>query len=420
MTQVQVLEITLLDQTVGYLLGYSPGRNVLVFDQNFAQTPDRATFSIVTHPKFPKAQDLLAQNWVTNQRLHPILSNLLPEGALRDYVAQGLKTHKDNEFPIMAHLGRDLPGALVASPVNPEDIPTYVLSSNQDAQPTAIPTEIFPDKFSLAGVQMKFSMRAQQDNRMTLSGAGELGDWIIKTPSTQHQYVPQNEFSSMALAAMVGVDVPEHKLVPLEHLEGLPPINLPNETQAYAIKRFDRAGQQRIHMEDFAQVLVKYPEQKYRSANYRQIGQVLNQYSGNALEDIQQMARRLLVNILLGNGDTHLKNWSLLYADGWTPRLSPAYDIVMTKAYMPHEREYALNLTRGQSKDWYAATMADFEGWATKVKVPWRAVRGHLADVMDKARTLWPHELKNLPMHEPHKDILRAHWAELLDDFKLI
>ena len=33
------------------------------------------------------------------------------------------------------------------------------------------------------------------------------------------------------------------------------------------------------------------------------------------MSDAQQFARRLLVNILLANGDAHLKNWSLLYAD---------------------------------------------------------------------------------------------------------
>ena len=88
---------------------------------------------------------------------------------------------------------------------------------------------------------------------------------------------------------------------------------------AFAIKRFDRQsgvhGTERVHMEDFAQVLAKYPHEKYGSANYAQIGRILYQFSGDAITDAQQFARRLLVNILLANGDAHLKNWSLLYAD---------------------------------------------------------------------------------------------------------
>ncbi|MEJ2044776.1 MAG: HipA domain-containing protein [Reinekea sp.] len=97
----------------------------------------------------------------------------------------------------------------------------------------------------------------------------------------------------------------------------------------FAIKRFDRQESNRVHMEDFAQVLVKYPHEKYNSANYEQIGRVLYEFSGDALADVQQFARRLLVNILLANGDAHLKNWSLQYEDKVTPRLSPAYDIVL-------------------------------------------------------------------------------------------
>ena len=95
-------------------------------------------------------------------------------------------------------------------------------------------------------------------------------------------------------------------------LDNLPPINLPNESVAFAIKRFDRAQDRRIHMEDFAQILVKYPHQKYNSANYEQIAKIIYGFSGEGLADTQQLARRLLANILLANGDAHLKNWLIL------------------------------------------------------------------------------------------------------------
>ena len=61
-----------------------------------------------------------------------------------------------------------------------------------------------------------------------------------------------------------------------------------------------KKGVERVHMEDFAQVLVKYPHEKYNSANYEQIGKDIYRFSGDGLTDVQQFARRLLVNILLG------------------------------------------------------------------------------------------------------------------------
>lgn len=140
-------------------------------------------------------------------------------------------------------------------------------------------------------------------------------------------------------------------------------------------------------------------------------------YSGDGLADAQQLARRLLVNILLANGDAHLKNWSLLYQDQVTPRLSPSYDIVTTSVYIEDEVQYALNL--GKTKHWFSVTEAHFEAWAAKAGIPWRAIKPHLDDTMEKARSLWPTALKDLPMDEQHKHKLIHHWSMLDADFKI-
>lgn len=418
---VNVIQLTLHGELVGYLAGYLNGRNVLIFADEFSSNAHRSTFSLITHPAFPHANKLLSEPWARNQRLPPTLSNLLPEGSLRELVAQGLKVHVDNEFHIFSYLGEDLPGAIIATPLDPEDVPDNVMSlisggHNRDAKVVKFEKLERENKFSLAGVQMKFSMK-EKDGRYNLSKSGDLGDWIIKTPSTKHKDVPVNEFSAMTLASLVGVDIPEIKLVDMGQLDNLPQINLPDEAFAFAIKRFDRQESNRVHMEDFAQVLVKYPHEKYNSANCEQIGRVLYEFSGDALADVQQLARRLLVNILLANGDAHLKNWSLLYEDKVTPRLSPAYDIVTTSVYIDGERNFALNL--GKTKDWYAVSLANFNAWSEKSGIPWRAIKPHLEDVMDKARTQWHSAITDLPMNEPHKQKLIEHWKNLNQDFKL-
>lgn len=414
--QVQVLELSLHGELVGYLAGFNNGRNVLTFAETFRDNPDRPTFSLITHPYFPRVERTVSEHWVSHQRLHPTLSNLLPEGALRELIAQHKKIHIDDEFHIFSYLGQDLPGAIVARPMQPEEVPENVLSTHGKAKAVEFHTEDGENKFSLAGVQIKFSMK-EKDGRYNLTKGGELGDWIIKTPSTKHKNVPLNEFTAMSLAEMVGIEIPEIKLVELNQLDNLPQIKLPDETHAFAIKRFDRAGDKRIHMEDFAQILVKYPHEKYRSANYRQLGQIIYEYSGDGLADAQQFARRLLVNILLANGDAHIKNWSFLYPDRVTPRLSPAYDIVTTSVYIENEVQFALNL--GKTKEWYKVSMTDFEYWATKAGIPWRAVKSHLDEVVEIARASWPQALSNLPMDESHKAKLRTHWTSLHEDFKI-
>ena len=328
--------------------------------------------------------------------------------------------HVDNEFHILSYLGGDLPGAIEAMPMEPEDVPVHlldrVLNTHGKAKVVKFDKLTQENTFSLAGVQMKFSMK-EKDGRYNLSKGDVLGDWIIKTPSIKHKFVPLNEYTAMSLARLVGVDIPEIKLVELDKLDNLPPINLPDEKMAFAIKRFDRADDLRIHMEDFAQILVKYPHEKYTSANYENIGKVIYDFSGDGLADAQQFARRLLVNILLANGDTHLKNWSFIYPDKITPRLSPAYDIVTTNVYIENETQYALNLAK--TKEWYVVSMMHFQSWANKSGIPWRAIKPHLDDTLSKAREFWPEALNALPMEDTHKEGLKIHWSKLHDDFKI-
>lgn len=410
---VATLELSLHGQRVGHLAHYSGGRNILSFDTAFAHSTNRPTLTLTTHPSFPRAAALMATPWSSHQRLHPVLSNLLPEGQLRTLIAQTLKTHIDNEFEFFSHLGGDLPGALIAKPIALEHTPQTLTAALDTSKTEASAVS----KFSLAGVQMKFSM-TEREGRYALSSGETLGGWIIKTPSPQHAFVPQNEFTAMSLAALAGINIPDIRLITLDQLDALPRLNLPNETFAFAIKRFDRNGNTRIHMEDFAQVLVQYPHRKYDSANYEQIARVLAQYSGDPLADGQQFARRLLVNILLANGDAHLKNWSLLYADQHTPRLSPAYDIVTTSVYIANETKLALNLNK--VKSWHTITMAHFQRWAEKSGLPWRAIQPHLEDTIARARDLWPAALAELPMHEPHQVALKRHWQQLQPDFRLL
>ena len=410
------LKLSLHDVIIGYLLGFKSGKNILIFTEDFKNNASRPTFSLITHPNFPNVKKILSASWIRQQRLHPILSNLLPEGALREFVASYLKIHIDEEFKLFSYLGNDLPGALIATLCKYEDIPSFILKNYQQ---TKIITPDYPhniNKFSLTGIQMKFSVK-EKDGRYNLSVGDTLGDWIIKTPSTKHKEVPFNEYTAMSLAALAGVKIPEIKLIKTDKIDNLPPINLPNEQFAFAIKRFDRNNRSRIHIEDFAQVLVKYPHEKYNSANYEQLARILYTFSGEPNEDIKQFTKRLLTNILLANGDAHLKNWSLIYKDKITPTLSPAYDIVTTCVYIENETQYALNL--GKTKQWYNVNYSNFEVWSRKSDIPWHIVKTQLDETMKMARSLWPKALKDLPMNNFHKKQLIDHWHNLHTDFQI-
>ena len=63
----------------------------------------------------------------------------------------------------------------------------------------------------------------------------------------------------------------------------------------------------------------------------------------------------------------HLKNWSLLYPDGRTPVLSPAYDFVATLPYIASDQ---LALTLGGSRSLSGITADQVRRFADKANLP--------------------------------------------------
>ncbi|MGC9461117.1 type II toxin-antitoxin system HipA family toxin [Vibrio genomosp. F10] len=411
--KVEGLNIQLHGIDVAVITHYAGGKNILTFN------PEFVVMRVEKRPVFTLRQlrdpGYLSKPQIRTDKIPTVLSNLLPEGALRELTAKALQCHVNNEFSILAYLGSNLPGALIAKPIKAGDVPDWALEQRLSTEPQQINVRHADTKFSLAGVQMKFSS-SHLDGRYHIDQEISEDMWIIKTPSTVHKGVPVNEYTCMKLAEAAGAEIPEIRLIELEELEGLPSIKLPDEQYAYGIKRFDRSDQGRIHTEDFAQVFGLYPSDKYQRVNYEQLGNVLYQSSSERLKDIQQMARRLLINILLGNGDAHLKNWTLIYSDAYSPRLSPLYDVVFTSPYIEND-SLALNMVG--TKQWFEITMKHFEEWAEKAGVLWVAVKPHLIDVMSLARKNWPNLLQELPMEVEQKDALKKHWGKLSDDFRI-
>src|SRR5580698_1057782 len=240
-------------------------------------------------------------------------------------------------------------------------------------------------RFSLAGVQLKFSAIKEASGGLTIPAEGVGGSWIVKLPSTVHAAVPENEFAMMELARGVGIDVPETSLVPVSRILGLPQGIESAGTNAFVIRRFDRttAGGA-VHMEDFAQVFGLYPERKYGKASYGNIARVLWIETGEA--GIVEFLRRFVFNALIGNGDMHAKNWSLIYPDRRQAQLAPAYDFVSTIAYIPNDK---LALSFAGSKSFASLTHDQFARFADKVGLPEKLTRDTARDAVERFREVW-------------------------------
>jgi len=391
-----ILDIFLGDRKVGAITGLGGDRTVFTFDDAYADDPGRPTLSL----SFRDAMgDLIRDQKRTQTRLSPFFSNLLPEGPLRDYLAERAGVNVVREFYLLWALGRDLPGAIVARGPDGEEPAS---GSQDDAPATGEGAAEAPLRFSLAGVQLKFSALEKAQGGLTVPATGVGGSWIVKLPSTRFAGVSENEFSMMTLAKSVGINVPDIQLLNLEQIAGLPEGIGRLQGAAYAIRRFDRTPDgDRIHMEDFAQVFGVYPDDKYKHATYRAIAKVLWLETGEA--GITEFIRRLVFNAMIGNADMHLKNWSILYADGVTPSLSPAYDFVSTLAYIPDDKA-ALKFSR--TARWDGFTEDELAYLAAKAGLPERLVIATAHATVEAFREVWAKERGHLPLHGEIADVI--------------
>jgi serine/threonine-protein kinase HipA len=328
-------DVWLGEQKVGVLVREEATSIIsFVLDERYASMPDR--------PVLGQQFEERVAHRVFRQAAHPgtlpaFFANLLPEGALEAMVTAQFSPADD--VARLAIVGEDLPGAVIVRAASAGV--TLPVDARAFDEPVLIPVNGNEAlRFSLAGVQLKFSAVEKQDQRFTLPFRGMGGRWIMKFGSEAYPRLPENEHATMAWAAQSGISVPTHRLVATRDIEGIDERFLALGERVFAVERYDRTeGGGRIHQEDFAQVRGVPPKpssRKYGGASMEGLARFIGDLCG--FEDQQEFLRRTLFLIICGNTDGHLKNWSLVYPDRREARLSPAYDLVCVRQYLPEDK----------------------------------------------------------------------------------
>ncbi|MEX0685835.1 MAG: HipA domain-containing protein [Balneolales bacterium] len=187
-------------------------------------------------------------------------------------------------------------------------------------------SQIVKQKVTIPGVQAKMSMEIQKqaDRHAKMTITGLWGRFILKPPSDRWDQLPENEHCTLSLAAAAGIDT-----VPF----GL--IRLLSGELSFISRRIDRgADGKKIAMEDMCQLTQRLTEDKYKGSQ-EQIARVINQYSANPGFDLTRYYELVLFCYLTGNGDMHLKNFSMIndLKVGW--KLAEAYDLLNTRLVIP-------------------------------------------------------------------------------------
>lgn len=247
-------------------------------------------------------------------------AGLLPEGLRLRGLVRKLKTSEDDLFSLLVAAGSDPVGDIHFEPEHDQtDLPEDFESLRKQ-----IHSGIDSSGQPLAGVQDKISAdRIALPIRLKQKGKS----YILKLSSKNFSDLVENEMTCLSIAKKCGLVVNKSAIV--QDKTG---------ASALLVERFDHVYDAkrklwiRHHQEDACQFLDRYPADKYVLTMQEIAAGVVQQSASPAIE-VLNLLRLKAFSYLIGNGDLHGKNISLLQIVGEPSQLSPAYDIVCTALY---------------------------------------------------------------------------------------
>ncbi len=266
---------------------------------------------------------------------HRYFANLLPEGGVRERIVRDLKI-PNTDFDLLRAIGGECAGALSLLPVGQQPSPEQAYHRITDRELAALAarrgrvhawTEGDRPRLSLAGAQDKCPVLLADDGYW-LPKKEAPSSHILKFELADYRHLPAYETFTTLLAGAIGLPVVD---IRLRSIGG---------TRYASIERYDRprsesGGIARLHQEDFCQALGFGHERKYQEDGGPTLAdccRLIRDTSTDPANDLQQLLRWQIFNVLAGNSDGHAKNLSLLYHSDGAIRLAPFYDLVCTRA----------------------------------------------------------------------------------------
>lgn len=322
-------------------------------------------------------------------RGHHFFANLLPEGGARERLVRQLGV-ADDDFLLLEKIGGDCAGALQLLPPGsqPETGSDRVQPLDENRILEAIRsgraqwlTGAEPPRLSLAGAQDKVAVRADATNgrwHFYLPKGGAASTHILKLPVRDLRHVPLYEAYTTFIAGKLGLPVAD------VHLVGI-------DTEVVSVStRYDRAQRDgkviRLHQEDLCQARGISHAEKYTRTEgvFAALSNLLKEHSIQPAVDLRNLARWQIFNALAGNADGHLKNLSLLAADGGGWQLAPFYDLVCTLAIDHISHQMALPI--GSQLDPQNLSRNHWQAFAAELGVSPRLIKRLIGEQAETLR----------------------------------
>jgi serine/threonine-protein kinase HipA len=274
---------------------------------------------------------------------HRFFANLLPEFRAREAICRALGISIDNDYQLLKAIGGECAGALQ---VVTEDSPEEETFDYQLIPPEEITRAVkssLPYTRLNRGGMLRLSLAGAQDKWPVYVDENKLYWPVGVAPSSHILKLTNRDFKGLHINEAYSTFLASKLLLPTIKVDVGKGYSL---TPRYDRKRDSEGNIIRIHQEDFCQALGLSSHMKYESEGGPNLADCVNlirRVSISPAEDVLNLIRWQVINLLLGNSDGHAKNLSLLYTSGG-PRLAPFYDLVSTRVYKGISREMALSV----------------------------------------------------------------------------
>lgn len=270
--------------------------------------------------------------------LHPFFQHLGAEGWLREQQARSDQLDARDDLGLLLRHGADCIGAVSVQPTHHITGPTITPAGD------TLAAAAVQSQRTLSGVQRKLLVQQAKDGRYRPAGNTGPAPFIAKLNSQHHADLVRNEFISLRYAAAL---LGKGEVTQFERRAVLYGSTGEGREEALIVTRFDRLPDGgKLRLEDCAQILAKPSGLDFTGkydAGYEDVAEVIRQHSARPEIDLDKFFRLLLVNAIIGNGDAHLKNFSLLECREGL-RLAPAYDLLNTLLYAEYQSDFGLRL----------------------------------------------------------------------------
>ncbi len=370
---MEALNIFFEQTRVGSLAIDGKGMFSFQYDRQWLTSPDAFQISV----SLPMQEDAFSHD-----KAKSFFSNLLPESAVKTFIAKKLGISDKNDFLLLKRIGGECAGAITILPESEspesEDQYTYRLLSDRQLTDLIRDIPIRPllageegIRISLAGAQEKLALFYKEPD-FFIPENGAPSNFILKPNMVHFQFSIENECFCMMLANAVGLNV-------------LPVLIARKADQkVLLVKRYDRILDndilKRLHQEDFCQAMGLSHELKYQAEGgpgLKACFDLVRAYSANPIKDFQQLMEWVFFNYLIGNMDGHAKNLSFIYQTGQI-RLAPFYDMLCTAIYDNLSQKLAMKIGGENRPEWVMAR--HWERFAQEVNINYPVLKKRLLD----------------------------------------